>query len=204
MHYISDWKYSINVIDPDGRLIDRLKKGDEIAFRELVEQYEVRVYNTCLGFVKNNEEADDLSQEVFLEIYSSIQNFRGDARLSTWIYRIAVTKSLELLRSRKRKKRFAILKSLFASGNNMPIEIPSFEHPGIQAENKERSIILFQAIDRLPESQKTAFTLHKVEGLSYEEVGNIMGKSVSSVESLMHRARTNLRLILGAYYHNHL
>src|SRR3970282_1209901 len=125
-----------------------LKRGDELAFRQLVDQYQDKVYNTCMGFVKHEEEADDLAQEVFVEVFSSVQSFRGDSMLSTWIYRIAVTKSLECLRSKKRKKRFAVLKSVFSSLHNTTIEIPYFEHPGIIAENKERRVILFRAIEK--------------------------------------------------------
>jgi RNA polymerase sigma-70 factor (ECF subfamily) len=202
MHYISDRKYNRKEMDSDSQFIGLLRRGDEQAFRHLVEDYQNKVYNTCLGFVRNEEEADDLAQEVFVEVFSSVQSFRGDSKLGTWIYRIAVTKSLELIRSKKRKKRFAVMKSVFSPVNNRPVEIPYFEHPGIIAENKERGRILFTAIDKLPENQKTAFTLNKVEGLSYEEVGHIMGKSVSSVESLMHRARMNLQNLLGNYYYS--
>jgi RNA polymerase sigma-70 factor (ECF subfamily) len=191
----------VKMIESDNPLVALLKQGDESAFRQLAEQYQDRVYNTCLGFAKNEDEADDLAQEVFVEVFRSIQSFRGEAKLTTWIYRIAVTKSLEFLRSKKRKKRFAILQRLFQSDNDAISDIPDFEHPGILAENKERSKILFSAIEKLPENQKTAFTLHKVEGLSYEEVGEVMGKSISSVESLMHRARMNLQNILHNYYY---
>jgi RNA polymerase sigma-70 factor (ECF subfamily) len=190
-------------MDPDQTKVELLKAGDESAFRQLVENYQDRVFNTCLGFVRNNQDADDLAQEVFIEIFRSVSSFRGDSKLSTWIYRIAVTKSLEFIRSNKRQKRFAILRSIFQSGDPAFLDIPSFEHPGVIAENRERSRILFQAIDLLPDSQKTAFTLHKIEGLSYDEIGDIMGKSLSSVESLMHRARINLQKKLSNYYQSH-
>jgi len=185
----------------DEVFIEELKQGKQSAFKELVDNYQQKVYNTCLGFVKNPEEADDLTQEVYIEIFRSILHFRMDSKLSTWIYRIAVTKSLESLRAKKRKKRFAILRSLFYQDDSA-LEIPDFEHPGVIAENKERSKIIFQAMDKLPESQRTAYTLHKVEGLSYEEVSNIMKKSVSSVESIMHRAKANLQKYLYDYYNS--
>ncbi|HLF34034.1 MAG TPA: sigma-70 family RNA polymerase sigma factor, partial [Cyclobacteriaceae bacterium] len=123
MHYISDTKYNGKEMVSDSQFVGLLRRGDEQAFRQLVEEYQDKVYNTCLGFVRNEEEADDLAQEVFVEVFSSVQSFRGDSKLSTWIYRIAVTKSLELIRSKKRKKRFAVLKSVFSSVNNTPIEI---------------------------------------------------------------------------------
>lgn len=183
----------------DEIFIEELKQGKQSAFKALVDDYQQKVYNTCLGFVKNPEEADDLTQEVYIEIFRSILKFRMDSKLSTWIYRIAVTKSLECLRAKKRKKRFAILRSLFYQDDSA-LEIPDFEHPGVIAENKERSKIIFHALDRLPESQRTAYTLHKLEGLSYEEIANIMKKTVSSVESMMHRAKGNLQKYLYEYY----
>ncbi len=184
----------------DQILIDELKNGKEAAFRELVDNYQRRVYNTCLGFVKNPEEADDLAQEVFIEIFKSILNFRMESKLSTWIYRIAVSKSLQYLRTTKRKKRFAYLRSFFE--DNSSHEIVDYIHPGIIAENQERSRILYQAIDKLPESQRTAYTLHKLEDLSYEEIADIMQKSISSIESIMHRAKMNLQADLYNYYHS--
>jgi RNA polymerase sigma-70 factor (ECF subfamily) len=183
----------------DEIFIEELKQGNQAAFKALVDDYQQKVYNTCLGFVKDPEEADDLTQEVYIEIFRSILKFRMDSKLSTWIYRIAVTKSLECLRAKKRKKRFAILRSLFYQDDSA-LEIPDFEHPGVIAENKERSKIIFHALDRLPDSQRTAYTLHKLEGLSYEEIANIMKKTVSSVESMMHRAKSNLQNYLYEYY----
>lgn len=185
---------------PDQILIDELKQGKDRAFKELVERYQQRVYNTCLGFTKNPEDADDLTQEVYIEVFRSILKFRMDSQLSTWIYRIAVNKSLETLRAKKRKKRFAQLRSFFYSDNSV-IEVPDFVHPGVIAENKERSKILFQAMEKLPESQRIAYTLHKVEGLGYDEIANIMKKTVSSVESIMHRAKNNLQKSLYGYYY---
>ncbi len=83
--------------------VERLKSGDEAAFREVVEKYNALVLNCCFKFVRNRESAEDLTQEVFLEVFASIHAFRGDAQLSTWIYRIAVTRSLNYLKSLKRK-----------------------------------------------------------------------------------------------------
>lgn len=183
----------------DEVFIEELKQGKQSAFKALVDNYQQRIYNTCLGFVKNPEEADDLTQEVYIEIFRSILKFRMDSKLSTWVYRIAVTKSLESIRAKKRKKRFAVLRSLFYQDDSV-LEIPDYEHPGVIAENKERSKIIFQAMEKLPESQRTAYTLHKVEGLSYEEISNIMKKTVSSIEAIMHRAKSNLQKYLYDYY----
>jgi len=184
----------------DQMLIRELKDGEEEAFKELVEKYQDKVYNTCLGFVKNTEDADDLSQEVFIEIYRSINKFREESSLSTWIYRITVNKSLELLRRMKRKKRFGFLTGSGEESVKRETRDLDFNHPGVLAENREKAEILFKAIDKLPEKQRIAFTLNKLEDLNYEQIAEVMGKSISSVESLLHRARTNLKKMLYNYY----
>lgn len=181
-----------------------LKQGDVSAFRELVDEFGKKVHHTCLGLLQNAEDAEDISQEVFVSIYESIHGFKGESKLSTWIYRIAVTKSLEYLRMKNRKKRFAFFQQIFTNEQGVPNrEIGHFDHPGVQLENKERASILFKAIDQLPEKQKSAFVLHKLEGLSYAEIGEVMSTSVSSVESLMVRAKQNLQKKLGDYYYKH-
>ena len=181
--------------------IARLKQKDEVAFRELVEQFGDKVFNTALGIVQHPEDAEDISQDVFIEVFHSIDHFKGESKLATWIYRIAVTKSLEFLRKKKRSKRFAFVQSIFGLESSLPEkDAPHFYHPGVQLENKERSAILFQAINSLPEKQKSAFVLHKLEDLSYAEIAEVMKISLSSVESLMFRAKQNLQKLLAGYY----
>ncbi len=177
-------------------LIRRLKEGDETAFKYLVDNYQERVYNTAIGIVQNAEDAEDVAQEVFIQVYRSIHNFKGESKLSTWLYRIATTRALDLLRSRKSKKRFGLLQRLFGEGNEPVFEIPDFNHPGVALDRKESAARLFKAINQLPENQKVAFTLHKLEDLSYHEISEIMKTSLPAVESLMHRAKQNLRKIL--------
>jgi len=185
----------------DTDLIRKLIEGDRISFENLVKQFKNKVFNTSLSILQNVEDAEDITQEVFVEVFQSLKNFKGESKLSTWIYRIAVSKSLEFLRWKNRKKRFGFMQSLLY--NNLTesiLEIPNFFHPGIQLENKERAAILFAAINKLPENQKTAFILHKIEGLSYAEVADVMHATVSSVESLLFRAKQSLQKLLGDYY----
>jgi RNA polymerase sigma factor (sigma-70 family) len=177
-------------------LIQGLKDGNEDAFKYLVETYKDRVYNTAIGIVQNAEDAEDVSQEVFIQVFRSIHSFKGEARISTWLYRIATTRALDLLRSRKSKKRAGILQRLFGEGNEPIHEAPDFNHPGVVLDQKENAAKLFRAISQLPDNQKTAFTLHKLEDLSYQEISDVMQTSVPAVESLMHRAKQNLRKIL--------
>ncbi|MEN9684881.1 MAG: hypothetical protein RLZZ28_667 [Bacteroidota bacterium] len=146
------------------------------------------------------QEAEDIAQEVFIQVYQSVGDFRGDAMLSTWIYRIAITKALDFERKKKAKKRMANLKSWVGLGDKEE-EAIHFHHPGISMENKEQASLVFAAMKKLPESQRTAFVLIKTEGLSYAEAAEIMQTSTKALEALMHRAKENLRKQLQHYYH---
>ncbi len=182
-------------------LVLRLKKSDEIAFGFLVDLFSKKIYNTCIGILQNLEDAEDVTQEIFLTIHLNIKEFKEESSLSTWIYRISVNKCLEFLRKKNRKKRSGIFRSIFSSDGVKAIENHSdFLHPGIQLENQERSQILFRAIGLLPEQQQTAYVLHKIEQVSYNEIANVMQLSLSAVESLIFRAKQNLKKYLTAYY----
>ena len=181
-------------------LVEQLKQGDEAAFKTIVETWQNMVFNTALGIVQNAEDAEDIAQEVFVQVYQSIHSFKGDSKFSTWLYRITITKSLDHERRKKRKKRFAFVRSLIGEQNEVVINPPDFHHPGVTLDNKENAAILFRAIADLPENQRIAFTLNKVEGLSYQEVSEVMKSTVSSVESLIHRAKNNLQKKLEDYY----
>ena len=163
-------------------------------------EYQEKVLNTCYGFINSREEAEDLTQEVFVEVFRSISGFKENAKLSTWIYRIAVSKSLEEIRSRKRKKRAAYFKSLIGLETAQEIVATKDKDPHEVLEDAQRLEIMQQAIEKLPENQRIAFTLHKFEQLSYQEVAEVMGSSVSAVESLIHRAKNNLKKYLYRYY----
>lgn len=181
-------------------LVERLKQGEDAAFKVIVDTWQDMVFNTALGIVQNAEDAEDISQEVFVQVYQSVSSFKGDSKFSTWLYRITITKSLDHERRKKRKKRFAFVKSLFGEESEVTIHPPDFHHPGVVMDKKENAAALFQAISKLPENQRIAFSLHKVEGLSYQEVSEVMKTTVSSVESLMHRAKNNLKKTLEEYY----
>lgn len=185
-------------------LILRLKDGDESAFAELVNANKDFIYNTALGFLQNELDAEDITQEVFIKAHDSLAGFKGESKLSTWLYRITVSKCLDLLRSRKRKKRFAYVQSIFGKNDELVVQPVDFVHPGVVEERKTHARELFKAIDQLPEQQKTAFILARVEGLSHKEVSEVMEASVPAVESLLQRAKINLRKLLTDYYQQHL
>jgi RNA polymerase sigma-70 factor (ECF subfamily) len=176
-------------------IIQKLQQGNEQAFKQLVGNYQKLVVNTCFGMVHSTEDAEDIAQEVFIEVFRSIQNFRADAKLSTWLYRIAINRSLNFIRDNKNKKWFQSFEDV-VRGKNAQLQGISSAHnetPSADMENKQRAIILHEAIGSLPENQKTAFTLNKYEDLSYKEISEVMDLSVSSVESLIHRAKLNLQ-----------
>jgi RNA polymerase sigma-70 factor, ECF subfamily len=182
-------------------LIRRLQNGDEAAYRVLVDMHQSSVLNTCFRFVPDQETAEDLTQEVFIEVSRSIGAFRSESKLSTWLYRIAITKSLDHLKSQKRKKRSGFLKNIF-SETESDVRSLAIENEGPQhiLENEERRRVLSRAIDSLPENQKVAFTLSKYDGLTTKEIADILNSTVSSVESLVFRAKSNLKKKLYKYY----
>ena len=188
----------------ENEFISELRNHSQKAYAKLIDDFEQKVFATCISFVPNREDAEDIAQEVFVEVFNSIGKFKGNSKLSTWIYRITTNKCLEFIRKKSTKKRFGFLQSI--TGNSVPVDKTAYftemNHPGILLENKEKSETLFKAINELPEAQKVVFTLCKVDGKSYEEVSEITEKSISSIESLMFRAKKNLQDLLGDFYKN--
>jgi len=182
-------------------LIDKLKQGDQSGFTAVMDLYQDMVYNTAISIVQNADDADDITQEVFIQVYLSIATFKGESKLSTWLYRITISKSLDHEKKKSRKKRFGFVLSLFGSDDHEKHQPKEFNHPGVQLEKKERAAELFKALKQLPDKQRVAFTLHKLEGQSNQEIAEIMNTSLYAVESLMGRAKTNLKKILYNYYH---
>mgnify|MGYP003423311797 FL=1 len=181
-------------------LIAQLQQGDEQAFKKLVDEWQDMVYNTVLGIVQNADDADDITQEVFIQVYQSVSSFKGDSKFSTWLYRITVSKALDHEKKKKRKKRFGFVQSLFGGQEEEQFHPVEFDHPGVELEKKERAGELFNALKKIPDNQRIAFTLHKLEGQSYQEVAEIMNTTLYAVESLIGRAKANLKKELEKYY----
>ena len=175
-------------------------EGDESAFKTIIDTYKKMVFNTALGFVQNIEDAEDVTQDVFIKVYENIAKFKQQSKLSTWIYRISITQAADFIRHKKRKKRMGFLTSLFGDKNQLLHDPPDFIHPGVLAENREQSAILFNAINQLPENQKTAFMLQKIQDLSQQQIAEIMELNEGAVESLLSRAKANLKKLLINYY----
>ena len=176
------------------KLIESIANGDRKAFYQLYELFSEMVYNTSLSYAQHEQDAEEITQDVFTSIFRNAAKFKGEAAVSTWIYRITVNTSLNHI---KRRKRFSFLKF----GASEP-DRPDFEHPGVLLEHKENAKALFKVIDTLPESQKTAFILSFVEELPRQEVADIMEISLKAVESLLQRAKGSLRNKLEDLYPN--
>ena len=175
--------------------LNQLRQGHEPAFRWLVATYQQRVFRTALAIVPTPEEAEDVAQEVFTEVFQTVARFRGDASLATWLYRLTTSRALKKERDRKRQKRFGFMTSLFGSD---PDDGPAHDPPDTQTpetllETDEQTQRISRAVASLAESQRVAFTLHYQEELSYQEIAAVLQTSVSAVESLLFRARQTLR-----------
>ncbi len=181
-------------------IIQGLQSGDERVFREVVERYQTRVFRTCLGMLHHREDAEDLAQEVFVEVFRSVKNFRADSKLATWIYRIAINKSLNHLRKQSKSRLLRPLETLLGGKNEGAISGSREDMPHLAMEKNQRMQKLHAAIDALPETQKTAFLLSKFEELSYQEIAEVMGQTLPAVESLLHRAKVNLQKKLWSCY----
>ncbi len=190
----------------DQELIQQVtENNDHSAFAMLVDRYQKLVVNTCRGFVNSHADAEDLAQDVFIELFESLPDFRHESKLSTWIYRITVNKSLNFVRKRKKETFFDSITSFFGSSEgkngNSTVDFSSNEADS-DIKSKELRVELKRAINALPENQKIAFILNKYQDLSYKEVAEVMDISLSSVESLLFRAKGNLQKSLSNFYKN--
>lgn len=177
--------------------IAALKNGNRIAFDLLVQRYAEKVLNLANRFLHNETDAEDVTQEVFTTVFLSISGFKGDSLLSTWIYRITLHKCQEHLRKKQRKKRFGFLiptDQLSEKGIELVSET---KNPEEIMSQDERVAFIYAQIGRLPENQRIVFTLHKLEGMSYTEITEVTDFSLSSVESLMFRAKKQLKYSLS-------
>jgi len=173
------------------------------SFNDIVNSNKSRVFNTAISFLQNREDAEDITQDVFIEVYHSLEKFKQQSSISTWIYRITVNKSLDFLRKKNRRKEYGFIRNLFyKESGEINLDKGHFDHPGVLLEKKENARILFAAIELLSENQKTAFILFHVEELSQKEIAEVMGTSPKAVESLIQRAKATLREILENLYKN--
>ncbi len=184
----------------DIEIIQLILQGEKEKYRLLMEKYQPLVFRTCLGFVHNKNDADDLTQEVFIQAYQSLSSFKGKAAFSTWLYRIAVNASLNRMRKSKKKSILQYFKSIHGSEKEIQDQLiyETPENPEEILISKEHSDWLRVALDSLPENQRTAIVLSKYDDLPQKKIAEIMGISEGAVEALLQRAKKNLREKLSA------
>ncbi|MEO6584562.1 MAG: RNA polymerase sigma factor [Ferruginibacter sp.] len=169
-------------------------------FNEIVNRWQDMVYNTALSIVQQEQDAEDITQEVFVKVYEQKKNFRQESQFSTWIYRITINTALDAEKKKKSAKHGGLIKRLFRITEKE--EPAHFNHPAVLMDKKEQAAVLFKALKKLPGKQRLVFTLKKMEGLSNNDIAEIMKCSHTAVESLMARALINLRKLLADYYEN--
>lgn len=165
-------------------------------FNQIYFEYRLMVFNLALHYVLNTEDAEEIAQDVFVKVYKNIHNFKEQSSIKTWIYRITVNASLDYIAYKNSKKRFFIFGKR-ESADKEYLSVKHTDHPGVLLENKETAAMLFSVINTLPETQRTAFLLSKLEGLGNAEIAEIMETSIAAVESLQVRAKKTLREKLG-------
>jgi RNA polymerase sigma-70 factor, ECF subfamily len=174
----------------DIELIQGILAGNRENFELLIKQYQSNVFRVAIGLVHSKQDAEEISQDVFLKVYQSLKDFNKEAAFSTWLYRITINTSLNFLRSRKRNKLWSGVVAFFQSNSaEASVEAKMIEDAGFH--------LIKGAIDDLPEKQRLAFVLTKYEDLSEKKVADIMSITEGAVEQLVLRAKNNLRKKLG-------
>lgn len=152
------------------------------------------MYNLALSYTQNIEDAEEITQDVFVAVYQSLEDFKQDSKVSTWLYRITINKSLDFIKAKKAKKRFAFITSIFKDNTTELLHDKGhFNHPGILMEEQETMAQLFAYINELSANQRTVLILSKIERHSQKEVAEIMELNIKAVESLVTRAKQNLK-----------
>jgi RNA polymerase sigma-70 factor (ECF subfamily) len=183
----------------DRRLVEGCRRGDFECFERLVARYEKKIYNLALRMLRDPDDAREILQETFLKVYDNLEKFRGEAQMSTWIYRIAMNEAL--MRIRKDKHRPRSLEIVDDDGQRREIDVEDWSpRPVDRALTKELGSQLDRAVALLPEDYRGAFLLRDIEGLSNEQIAKAMKLSVPAVKSRIHRARVFLRNELATYF----
>jgi RNA polymerase sigma-70 factor, ECF subfamily len=178
-------------------LVTELHRGNRAAFKELFDSYSTLVYNVAYRMLQDKLDAEDVTQEVFFEAYKSLKNFRAESQLSTWLYRIAVNRSLNHQRKRKLQRWLAFdFDSTENSADKLGLHGATEDGPDGVMEKKDTERFVQEAINSLPDRQRTALLLHRYDELSYEDIAKVMGVTAASVESLLHRGKQALAMKL--------
>ena len=191
MQYTMGWP-----VQSDQELIDRFQQGDERAFEALVRRQEQRIRTLCSHYLTDPQDVQDASQEIFIRVYHALPVYRPEARFSTWLIRIAINQSLNVLRSRRRRAWMKPFSLFIGEELHQASHHTSQTSPLDEVVQEERRRIVKAALDALPEKQRTAVILHRFQGLKYIEIAEATGSSVAAVEARLHRARLRLASLL--------
>ncbi|QED28873.1 sigma-70 family RNA polymerase sigma factor [Microvenator marinus] len=185
----------------DSDIVQRTLKGDAAAFDQIVREYRETVFRVAMRIVKNEEEAQDVTQDAFMNAYRKLDSFKGDAALSSWIYRIAVNTAL--MRLRKKKRRAEVSMEGLPISDEMDFVWTDLSAHNVRgdeaAENKELRGKIAAAVEELEPKYKDVFVAKELDGLSLQEIADEMDLSVPAVKSRLHRARLSLRVSLERY-----
>ncbi len=203
---VSDWALEVQqpepipALDGDLSLVKRAQKGDEAAYGDLVRRYQERVYATIYHMTSNHEDANDLAQETFIKGYQALKSFKGDSSFYTWVYRIAINKTINFLKQRKNRTHLS-LNDLDINAENDPdlVALTSDKTPRREVNLSELQEKLNAAMLKLSPVHRLVVTLHDVQGLSHEEIGKIMDCNIGTVRSRLFYARQQLQALLSDY-----
>lgn len=184
----------------DIELVKNTLSGDRMAYRDLVEKYQQRIYSIAYGVLHNREDALDVCQDVFIKAYRKLEKFRGDSSFYTWLYRIAINMAIDY----RRKRKIGVeVEYDDAIGPDEEIEQPGMKTasdiPSESLDRKEMNELVMEAIEMLPDEQKAVIILREIEGLAYDEIAKTVGISIGTVMSRLHYGRRKLRDILAPH-----
>ena len=184
----------------DMQLVEMARHENISAYDELVRRYQERIYATVYHMTSNHEDANDLTQDTFVKAYRAIKSFKGDSSFYTWIYRIAVNKTINFLKQRKNRVHMSLNDLDFQAENDPDlVALVSDKTPRRELGLAELQEKLNSAMQKLSEHHRMVVTLHDIQGLSHEEIGNIMDCNVGTVRSRLFYARQQMQALLSDY-----
>ena len=184
----------------DAILIEDVREGDMAALAALVEKYKRMAYRVAVKITNNHEDANDVVQDAFLKAYDSIHKFRMDSSFETWLYRIVVNLSINIVKRHKRRGECALSEEIIPQATqDVKRQVEFKNDPSIQAEKQELREWVTKAVDSLPVHHRTVVILHELEGLTHSEIASILNCSESTIRTRLHYARKRLRELLKPY-----
>ena len=189
-------------MNTEAKLIKLIEAGDEQAFVSLVRRYKTQVYGVSYSILGSREDADEISQDVFIKVYDSIYKFNGKSSFSTWLYRVTVNKCRDALRKRKRKKEISMETDISGQEGLKLKDVLESEQKSADELMQDRELqeIVRTAIGTLPEKYRIAITLKEIEHLSYAEIADVMKVTLHNVKVMLFRARVKLKKRLRFLY----